>query len=213
MAEDCDSRGDDCQGFNSEGELKSSIGITPTWTRPTNKCQGLYVKSNINVCPTAPGYAFYEGRDFLANNLTTLENQGGFIDQMFQACNDQGDDCQGFTTYGSLKNAVDSASDWTPMPLLCYGVYVRDDIAVDCSDVPGYEYFPNLDSFGNDIRRVEGVSVSQLAEACDADSSCEGKYCSVGRQVATLRRACISTWLVPVFLLPNRFQLRFLSEA
>ena len=174
LAEDCDSRGSACQGFNSEGELKSIITTTPVWTRPTNKCQGLYVKDGINVCPTAPGYAFYEGRDFLANNLTPLQDQGGFIDQMVTACDNEGDDCKGFTTYGSLKSAIDSGSDWTPMPLLCYGVYVRDDISVDCGDVQGYEYHANLDSFGDDIRRIDGASVNELAAACSADPTCEG---------------------------------------
>ena len=164
-----------CQGFNSEGELKSLIKTTPHWTRPVNKCQGLYVKQPRNVCPEAPGYTFYEGRDFLSSNLTNLPDDGGFIDRMLAACDAEPNGaCKGFTTYGSLKNEIASARDWSPMPLLCYGVYVRDDVAITCDDLEGYEYYANIDSHGNDIRRMVGSTVSEMAAACNSDNTCEG---------------------------------------
>lgn len=49
LADLCNSLGDSCQGFNAQGHLKSVIQTTPFWTRPTNKCQGLYVKRAVNI--------------------------------------------------------------------------------------------------------------------------------------------------------------------
>lgn len=173
IAKDCNARGSACQGFNTEGDMKSGVGTTPEWNRPTNKCQGLYVKEQVNVCPVAPGYTFYQGRDFKSSNLTTLPDDGGFVDRMLAACDDKAGNCKGFTTYGSLKTEIASASDWVPIDLLCYGVYVRDDIAVTCTDLENYEYIPNRDSHGNDIRRIVGASSRELATFCDEDPTCE----------------------------------------
>lgn len=102
-------------------------------------------------------------------------DDGGFIDQLVAACNAEGEACKGFTTFGKLKSEIQRPNDWTTTSLLCYGLYVRDTVPVTCGGLPGYEFYPNKDSPGNDIQRMELSTANELAAACNADANCEGE--------------------------------------
>lgn len=61
----------------------------------------------MNVCPSAPGYTFYVGRDSPeSNNLVVLQEKGGFIGDMLAACEARGEECQGFSTFGAIKSST-----------------------------------------------------------------------------------------------------------
>ena len=108
----------------------------------------------------------------LANSTNTSE----IVTVLSEAC-DASDDCNGFSTFGSLKAELKSPNEWNSTDLLCYGMYVRDDVNVSCEDpdrLQGYDFFPGKDSNGNDIKRMELSTVSEMAAACNADPTCEG---------------------------------------
>lgn len=53
-------------------------------------------------------------------------------------------------------------------------MYVRETIPVDCGGLPGYHFVPNRDQRWNDITRRHLYSNIELADACNANPTCEG---------------------------------------
>lgn len=169
VANECNSRGDDCQGFNTDRQIKSQVKSVDQWSDIEGVCAGIFVKRSVDVCPEAPGYKFYRGFD----SSGSASQVDGIVSEISSACDVMGGDCQGFNSTGSLKQTIAPFIDWIPIfSILCVGLFVPDSFEPDCS-IEGYIYFENLDSPGNDIEQRRESSIRDLAEACDNDFTCE----------------------------------------
>jgi hypothetical protein len=159
-----------CRGFNSNGWIKHTITAQSQWTKWTNDVnKGFYVKKSSD--PSLDNFDFYPYMDSGGNDIEKVSVSGG-IGAAAAACNNHST-CRGFNSNGWIKHTVTAPSKWTKWTDDANkGFYVKK------SNIPAldnFDFYPYMDSSGNDIEKVSVSSgIGAATAACNVNSACRG---------------------------------------
>ncbi|GIM17229.1 hypothetical protein Vretimale_19771, partial [Volvox reticuliferus] len=148
-----------CQGFNSDGNLKSNVSSPVT---SIGKC--LYT-SIYTICPPVPGFAVYPDADHPGDNSFPFNIDNGFNASSAATFCEAFPGCAGFSSLGTLKTA---ANPTTTYPGAC--LYQRN--SAQCQQFSGYLTMTNMDSMYNDIYQADDLNEAETN--CSSNPICAG---------------------------------------
>jgi len=137
-----------------------------------NACQGS-LKCINNKCSNSGGTSFLDEFDFypfMDSGLNDIGRDSSGNEEDYAKTCYEDSNCEGFNSNGWLKHTIQDQSAWNQWTNdSSKGLYVKKESFLD-----KFDFYPFMDSNGNDIGRDTSGNVEEYAKACYEDSDCEG---------------------------------------